>query len=82
MAGQVIKIGTKVAYRQSGSRSLTTARVVGIEECECGEKYGDSIDKVAFNKRAGDYGQGVEYTFDLDNNHWCRGDQIVKIVED
>lgn len=81
MAKQMIKIGTKVAYRQSGNRSLSIAKVVGIEECECGEKYGESIDKVDFSKRAGDYWQGVEYTFDLDNDHWCRGDQIVRIVE-
>jgi hypothetical protein len=82
MAKQVIEIGTKVVYRKKSNGSLSTARVVGIEECECGEKYGEPIDKVAFDRRTGDFGQGNEYTFNLDNNHWCYGEEILKIVED
>lgn len=77
---QVIKIGTKVRYHLNGSGSKT-ARVVGIEECECGEKYGEPIDEVNFNQRGGNYGAGVSYTFDLDDNHWCYGEQIISIVE-
>lgn len=81
MAKQVIKIGTKVAYRLHGNRGLSYAHVSGIEECECGEKYGEPVDKVDFNLRGGNYGRGVEYTFELDDGHWCYGEQIVKIME-
>ena len=81
MAKQKIKIGTKVAYRQNGSRGLSVAHVTNIEECECGEKYGEPIDEVDFKLRAGDFANGVEYNFDLDDGHWCHGEQITRIVE-
>lgn len=81
MAKQIIKIGTKVKYRLRGDRTPKTAKVVGIEECECGEKYGESVDKVEFRYRAGNFSAGVEYTFDLDDGHWCYGEQIIRIVE-
>lgn len=81
MAKQVIKIGTKVGYRLRGTHGIKTAIVTGIEECECGEKYGEPVDKVDFELRGGDFGRGVEYTFNLDDGHWCYGEQIVKIVK-
>ena len=81
MAKQIIKIGTKVKYRLHGGRTPKTAKVVGIEECECGEKYGEPVDEVEFRYRAGNFGAGVEYTFDLDDGHWCYGEQIIGIVE-
>lgn len=83
MAKQVIKIGTKVAYRPNGSRGgVSFAHVTYIEECECGEKYGESVDSVDFKLRAGDFANGVEYTFSLDDGHWCHGEQIIRIVEE
>jgi len=81
MAKQIIKIGTKVKYRLHGDRTPKTAKVVGIEECECGEKYGEAVDEVEFIRHRGNFGTGVEYTFSLDDNHWCYGEQIIDIVE-
>jgi len=81
MAKQIIKIGTKVKYRLHGDRTPKTAKVVGIEKCECGEKYGEPVDEVDFRYRVCNFGAGVEYTFDLDDGHWCYGEQIIGIVE-
>jgi hypothetical protein len=80
MAKQIIKIGTKVKVRFFGGETKI-AKVTGIEKCECGEKYGEPVDEVEFRYRAGNFGAGVEYTFSLDDNHWCYGEQIIGIVE-
>jgi len=81
MAKQKIKIGTEVAYRLNGNKGVTYAHVTNIEECECGEKYGEAIDEVDFKLRGGDFVNGYSYTFSLDDGHWCHGEQIVKIIE-
>lgn len=81
MATTKIKIGTEVKYRPYGGNRIKTAKVVGIEECECGEKYGVPVDEVEFRYRAGNFAEGVEYTFSLDDDHWCYGEQIVGIVK-
>ena len=80
MEKQVIKKGTKVEYRLPNDKETNVAVVVAIEECECGEKYGEPIDEVNFDDRAGDFGHGVEYSFSLDNHKWCYGYQIVNII--
>lgn len=66
-----IKTNDTVIYTPwSGPRA--TAKVLGIERCEPGERYGEPVDSVT--------GADVEdATLELDNGHWCYGSQV-KIV--
>lgn len=71
-----IKIGTKVKVNLQG-REITT-EIIGIERCECGEKYGESIDFITRGElEVYDY----DYTFTLDCGRWCYGEEILEIVE-
>ncbi len=70
-----IRIGTSVSYRGCfGTEKPTIVKVLGIERGKYKrEKYGTKVTEVPFSKR--------EYcVFDLDNGHWCYGEQIDKIV--
>lgn len=72
---QTIKIGMTVVYRGSwGHDAPKEAVVEGIELCEQPyEKYGDPVDEVAI--------ADVERsTFDLSDEHWCYGYQIVEVI--
>lgn len=70
-----IKIGSKVLYRGCfGMYSPTEVVVTGIERSDYKrDKYGKPVDSVPFGER--------EYcVFDLDNGHWCYGEQIDGLV--
>lgn len=72
----IIKIGTKVKYRGCfGTDKPSDVVVTHIERSEHKrDKYGDEVDSVPFDER--------EYcVFDLDNGHWCYGEQIDKIID-
>lgn len=68
-----MKVGDTIAYRSREGKVLT-AKVERIELCPAGEKYGEPMDEVN-NK------QLSRCTLDLDNGHWCYGDQIIRIVK-
>lgn len=67
--------GTQVRYRGCfGTAQPEVVKVVRIERSiETHSKYGKKVASVPFEER--------EYCiFDLDNGHWCYGDQIDEIV--
>lgn len=73
---KVIKVGSKIKYRGDfGEGNPTTAIVKRIERSEYKrDKYGEVVPEVPFSER--------EYcVFDLDNNHWCYGEQIDDVIE-
>jgi hypothetical protein len=68
----MIKIGSKVLWRGGfGNHSPEWVTITGIERCEHKRsKYGCSVEKIEWGKR--------EYAvFDLDNGHWCYGEQLI-----
>ena len=72
----IIKIGTEVKYRACfGAEKPTNVVVTRIERSEYKrDKYGEEVDSVPFEER--------EYcVFDLNNGHWCYGEQIDEIVD-
>ena len=72
---QTIKIGMTVVYRGSwGHDAPKEAIVEGIELCEQERmKYGEPVDEVAI----ADVKRSV---FDLSDEHWCYGYQIVEVI--
>jgi hypothetical protein len=71
---QVIKIGTKVKHYSFGG-GVHEGAVQSIEKCADGSKYGRSINSMSMEKRS------RNYVIELDNGHWCYGDQVISIVE-
>lgn len=72
---KIIKIGSKVKYRGDfGVAPATEVIITGIERSEYKrDKYGEPVQEVPFSER--------EYcVFDLDNGHWCYGEQIDKLI--
>ena len=68
-----VKVGDKVLYRPSFGRGpQVEATVTGLEECECGEKYGYPVDEFS--------GDPECVTMDLDNGHWAYGTQVDKVL--
>lgn len=67
-----IKINDTVIYtRWIGEKA--TAKVLGIERCEPGEKNGEPVDSVT--------GADVEdAVLSLDNGHWYYGSQVEKVI--
>ena len=70
-----LKKGTKVLYRPLfGFGPQTEVTILSIDRCERkGSKYGKEVNSIPFKDK--DYG-----VYDLDNGHWCYGDQIDAIV--
>ena len=72
----IIKIGTKISYRGGfGTEKPQVVSVTGIERVKSGEKYGKKVGMTFFRDKD-------ECVFDLDNGHWCYGDQIDKVVSE
>ena len=71
-----IKIGSKVMWRGSwGSDPAVEAKVERIEETqEPHEKDGREVAFIDFEDRE-------RSVIDLDNGHWCYGDQIVDVLD-
>ena len=68
-----LKVGDKVMWRGDfGTASPKEAVVESIELCKAGEKYGNSVDEVSWNKKD-------RIVVDLNNGHWARGSQISPI---
>jgi hypothetical protein len=69
----ILKIGDKVMWRGGfGTEAPKEAVVESIELCKVGEKYGNSVDEVSWNKKD-------RIVVDLNNGHWARGSQISPI---
>ena len=73
---KVIKIGSKVVYRGCfGTFPPKEAVVLGIAQSNYKrDKDGYPVNYISFADR--------EYaTFDLDDGHWCYGEQIDSVIE-
>lgn len=68
-----VKVGTKIKHTLFGGGSYEGV-VNGIEKCKDGEKYGNPISSMSMDKRS------RNYVLDLDNGHWCYGDQVLSVV--
>ena len=65
-----IRVGDTVIWKGSwGSDPAKEAKVLKIERCRKGEKYGKQVDSI------GEY-ELDRAVFDLDNGHWAYGYQI------
>jgi hypothetical protein len=72
-----IKIGTKISHTLFGG-GFYEGKVVSIECCPVGQKYGTPVDSVTMEQiKKGTH----EYVLDIDNGHWCYGTQVKGIVE-
>jgi hypothetical protein len=68
-----LKVGDKVMWRGGfGNDAPKEAVVESIELCKAGEKYGNSVDEVSWNKKD-------RIVVDLDSGHWAYGRQISPI---
>ena len=76
VAKKVIKVGSRVMWRGSwGSDPAVEATVESIEKTSAPhEKEGTSVQSIDFNRRDCS-------VIDLDNGHWCYGDQIVDVLD-
>ncbi len=72
-----LKIGDTVLWRGGfGMERAKRAKILSIQLCEHErEKYGEDVDEIDGK----DILRGV---FDLDNGHWCYGEQIVRKIEE
>ena len=72
----VIKIGTKVTWSGSWNTEPEQEVIVeGISKCEFdGDKGGTPIDEIPFEEKD-------NCVFELDNAHWCYGNQIHDVID-
>jgi hypothetical protein len=67
---KTLKVGDEVMWRGGfGSEPPRKAKVIGIELCRAGEKYGEPRESVDWSKKD-------RIVVDLDNGHWAKGHQI------
>lgn len=65
-----LKVGDTVMWSgEFGASVHKPAKVMSIELCRNGDKYGEPVNEV-------DWSQKDSITVDLDNGHWAYGDQI------
>lgn len=64
---KIIRVGDFVSHQNAGK--ILHAKVVGIELCDDGEKYGTPVNEIDENVSSA--------VFTLDNDHWCYRNQIV-----
>jgi hypothetical protein len=76
MSDKVIKLGSRVMWRGAwGSEEPKEAKVEGIEETEePHSKYGTEVAFIDFDNRECS-------VLELDNGHWCYGDQIDEVLD-
>ena len=74
MATQVVKVGTKIKHTLFGG-TICEGVVNGIEKCKYGEKYGKAVKTMKMSDKS------RCYVLDIDNGHWCYGDQVVEIIK-
>jgi hypothetical protein len=68
-----LKVGDTVMWRGGfGSEPPRKAKVVGIELCRPGQKYGEPRESV-------DWSKINSVVVDLDNGHWAKGHQISRV---
>ena len=66
-----IKTGMKIRHRLFGGE-ICVGAVESIEKCKPSEKYGKPVASAPVG--------AANYTLDLDNGHWCYGDQVISII--
>lgn len=66
-----IKTGDTIRYKMWDG-SVASAKVLEIEICPQGEKYGRSVKSATLKP-------GRNIVLDLDNNHWAYASQIINI---
>jgi hypothetical protein len=70
---EYLKVGDEVMWRGGfGSEPPCKAKVIGLEVCPAGEKYGTPRESVEWSKIH-------SVVVDLDNGHWAKGHQISRI---
>jgi hypothetical protein len=70
---EYLKVGDEVMWRGGfGSEPPRKAKVIGLEVCPAGEKYGTPSESVEWSKIH-------SVVVDLDNGHWAKGSQIFRI---
>jgi hypothetical protein len=70
-----LKVGDKVMWRGNfGSGHKVMATVENIEICPEGSKHGRSVGSVLWSAV-----KTRRVVIDLDNSHWCYGNQVDKI---
>ncbi len=69
-----VKVGTKIKHYLFGG-TICEGVVQSIEKCENGSKYGRIISSMPMENRS------RSYVLDVDNGHWCYGDQVISIVK-
>jgi hypothetical protein len=69
---RVIRVGDTVTYRPRGNSAHRTAKVLSIEICRAGTKYGREV-------RTCDLDKHSEVALDLDDHHWIFKSQIIEI---
>lgn len=70
----VVKVGTEIVHTLFGGGRFN-AKVIGIEKCKDGCKYGKPVSRMNLKDKS------RNYVLDLDNNHWCYGDQVLEVIE-
>ena len=70
----MLKIGDTVLWRGGfGNHNAQPAKVLSIERCLPGEKYGDDVPVIAWAEVPS------RAVVDLDNGHWAYGDQLSRL---
>ena len=69
-----VKVGTKIKHTLFGGGSYEGV-VKSIEKCKDGEKYGTMVSSMPLDKRS------RNYVLDLDNGHWCYGNQVLSVYQ-
>lgn len=66
-----VKVGDNVTYKKYNGE-IATAKVIDIEQCEPGEKYGVTVNEIS--------GEELSYAvITCDNKKWLYGEQIVSV---
>ena len=71
---QVVKVGTKITHTLFGGGRYD-AIVERIEKCPNGSKYGKVVSSMKMENRS------RNYVLELNNGHWCYGDQVLAILD-
>jgi hypothetical protein len=70
-----LKVGNSVYWSGGfGNDTPKIAKVLSIQWCEVGSKYGDKQSNIEWNRV-----NSRQVVLDLDNGHWCYGTQVEQV---